>query len=217
MPKFSRVKKLDGIRSWSLQAGISCPGSYDSDGEIVDACLGCYAKYGHYNFPNVKAPRLHNMQDWKRDDWEQDMLKELDNDRYFRWFDSGDIHHHLLASKILNICEKSVWVKHWIPTRSYKTPKIFDVVEQIKRLPNVVVRYSSDSIIGEYDDLHGSTIIPGFETDDLNLTVCESHLSNGQCNGCRKCWNPDVKVIAYPAHGRKMLKLIRDKEAGKGV
>lgn len=216
MPKFSRVSKLDGIRSWSLQAGISCPGSYKIDGGIVDACAGCYAKTGNYNFPNVKAPRLHNMQDWKRDNWEEDMIKELDNDRYFRWFDSGDVHHHALATKILNICEKTEWVKHWIPTRSYKLPRIYRVLEQIKKLPNVAVRYSSDSVLGEYDDIHGSTIIPGFESTDTNLTVCNAHLTKGRCSGCRQCWDLNVKIIAYPAHGRSMLKVIRERSIEKG-
>jgi L-asparaginase II len=41
--KLSVTSKLDGIRSWSLQALETCPGSIASDGELVDACKGCYA------------------------------------------------------------------------------------------------------------------------------------------------------------------------------
>lgn len=207
---FSRVGKLDGIRSWSLQAGSSCPGSYNEQGDVVAACKGCYAKTGNYHFPNVKRPRMQNMQDWKLDTWEEEMILELDNDRYFRWFDSGDIHHPDLARKILRICQQTPWVKHWIPTRSYKIPKIYEVLEQIRSLPNVAVRYSSDSVMGDYSELHGSTIIPTSTTEDENLSVCQSHQHKGKCNSCRKCWDKNVTIIAYPAHGKSMIKIIRE-------
>lgn len=217
MVKFSRVGKLDGIRSWSLEAGVSCPGSYDVKGELVDACVGCYAKSGNYRFPNVKQPREHNMLDWKRENWVADMIQELDNDRYFRWFDSGDIHHPDLAKKILAIVQATPWVKHWIPTRSYKLPRIREVLEVINQLPNVVVRYSSDSVNGEYEEIHGSTIIPTAEADNPELTICQAHQHGGRCKGCRQCWNPDVKIIAYPAHGKTMIKLLREKGYNQGV
>ena len=203
MVKLSRVTKLDGIRSWSLEAGQTCPGSYKLDGTLVDACSGCYAKAGNYRFSNVKAPRQHNRQDWKRDDWEQDMIQELDNDRYFRWFDSGDIYHPKLAEKIYNICQATPWVKHWIPTRSYKIPKIKAILEQLNELPNVVVRYSSDSITGEYKNHHGSTIVPTPDWNDSNIHICQAYL-HGKCNKCRSCWDKSVKTVGYVAHGRSM-------------
>ena len=34
-------------------------------------------------YPNVKAPRLSNREDWQRLDWVSDMVAELDSDRYF--------------------------------------------------------------------------------------------------------------------------------------
>ncbi len=52
--KLSVTSKLDGIRSWSLQALETCPGSLGSNGELVDACRGCYATQGNYRYPNVK-------------------------------------------------------------------------------------------------------------------------------------------------------------------
>ena len=91
-PKFSNPSKMP-CRSWSLEALTTCPASKDSNGDLVPACRGCYATSGNYRFPNVKAPRLHNQDDWKHDDWVDAMVAELDNDRYFRWFDSGDMYH----------------------------------------------------------------------------------------------------------------------------
>ena len=91
MIRLSKAGKMP-CRSWSLQAVDTCPGARKSNGELVDACDGCYARTGNYNYPNVKAPRIHNREDWKRKEWVSEMGEEIDsNDRYFRWFDSGDI------------------------------------------------------------------------------------------------------------------------------
>lgn len=206
--KISTTSKLDGIRSWSLQAVDTCPGSIASPGELVDACKGCYATTGNYNFPNVKAPRLHNRTDWERLEWVDDMVRELDSDRYFRWFDSGDMYTLGLAEKILEVMVRTPWVKHWLPTRMHKFPKFRDVLQKMKTLENVSVRFSSDSVTGDYiPGLHGSVIIPDSETKTAAKT-CQAYKNDGKCSGCRSCWDRSVPVIAYPAHGRKMSKII---------
>jgi len=79
--KISVTSKLDGIRSWSLQAIDTCPGSIESPGVLVDACKGCYATTGNYVFANVRAPRLHNQEDWHRLEWCDDMVSELARDK----------------------------------------------------------------------------------------------------------------------------------------
>ncbi|WP_330926807.1 GP88 family protein [Candidatus Sororendozoicomonas aggregata] len=212
MIHLSRVSKLDGIRSWSMTAGVTCPGSRNFDGSLVDACAGCYAKGGNYRFSNARQPREENQKDWKRSDWVADMVRELDNDRYFRWFDSGDIYHPELAKKILEIVRLTPWAKHWIPTRSHKLPKLRLILEKIAEEPNASVRYSSDSVTGEYGYIHGSTIVPTKDIDDANLTICEAYANNGgRCNGCRKCWDKSIKVIAYIAHGRSMRAVLKRK------
>jgi hypothetical protein len=109
MIKLSKTSKLDGILSWSLQALETCPASKNKDGSLVDACKGCYATTGNYNYPNVKAPRIHNREDFTRHDWDSDMIKALDSSRYFRWFDSGDMFSLELAEKILHVMESTPW------------------------------------------------------------------------------------------------------------
>lgn len=210
-PKISVTSKLDGIRSWSLEALDTCPGSIEN-GELVDACKGCYATTGNYRYPNVKAPRAHNRIDWENSDWTDSMVQALQNDRFFRWFDSGDMYSIGLAEKILEVCERTPWVKHWIPTRMAKFPKFADVIRRLNALPNVMVRFSSDSVSGEYvTGLHGSVIIPNAETEIIGAKVCEAYQHNGKCSGCRACYDKSVGLIAYPAHGKKMAKVIRMK------
>lgn len=208
MVKLSKVSKLDGIRSWSLEARKTCPGAFAEKGELVPACQGCYATQGNYRYPNVREPRAYNKEDWKRDNWVQDMVRELDNDRYFRWFDSGDVYHPELARKIFQVMQQTPWIKHWLPTRSHKIAKIYPILEAMKTLPNVSVRYSSDNVDGSYDKIHGSTILP-FATKKTKAKVCEAYKHEGKCKGCRACWDKSVPVIGYVAHGRTMTKVIK--------
>jgi hypothetical protein len=212
--KISVTSKLDGIRSWSLQALETCPGSIESPGVLVDACKGCYATTGNYVFANVKAPRAHNKEDWQRMEWTDDMVQELQNDRFFRWFDSGDMYSVALAEKMLEVMQRTPWCSHWLPTRMHKFPKFAMVIRAMQALPNVMVRPSSDSIVGEFlPGLHGSVIVPDSRVNPDMVTLCRAYEHGGRCNGCRACYSKDVPVIAYPAHGARMNKVIRIKVA----
>ena len=208
--KLSVTSKLDGIRSWSLNALDTCPASIAAPGILVDACKGCYATTGNYRFANVKAPRDFNKIDWQRLDWVDDMVEALQNDRFFRWFDSGDMYTLGLAEKMLEVMIRTPWVKHWLPTRMHKFPKFALVLREMQSLKNVSVRFSSDSVTGQYTKgLHGSVIIPSPEDVKRGMKLCEAYANEGKCNGCRACYDKKVKVIAYPAHGVSMHKVIR--------
>jgi hypothetical protein len=131
--KLSKASKMP-CRSWSLQALDTCPASVNSDGTLVDACKGCYATDGNYRFSNVKAPRVHNREDWKRDAWVDDMVSELDSDRYFRWFDSGDVYDIRLARKIYEVMKRTPWCHHWLPTRMHKFAKFAKYVGEYAKI-----------------------------------------------------------------------------------
>ena len=214
----SKTSKLDGNRSWSLQARETCPGSVTNGGELVEACSGCYATIGNYYLPSVIAVRADNKQAWQDDGWVELMVAELDNDRYFRWLDSGDCYHIDLAHKMLEIMIRTPWCQHWFPTRMYKFDKFRAVFELMKALPNVSVRYSSDSIDGTYESHHGSTIIWDQSQVQEGVHLCRSFEHGGKCSGCRTCWDKAVPVVAYKAHSNRMKgvvnrKIIKIKEA----
>jgi hypothetical protein len=208
--KLSKTSKLDGVKSWSLQAVKTCPGSIDTaTGGLVPACQGCYAIGGNYLFPNVVAPREFNQQDWKRDAWVSDMIDALRNDRYFRWFDSGDMYDVRLAQKMLQVMTLTPDVKHWLPTRMHKFAKFAGVLAAMQALPNVMVRASSDSVTGDYTPgVHGSTIVPSLDAPD-GVTICHAATNDGKCGPCRACYSKDVAVIGYVAHGQKMAGVVK--------
>ena len=122
-------------KTWSLQARETCPGSIDPfTKKVLDVCAGCYAMDGFYNMPNSKAVRDANREDWKRLEWEDDMVAALAKETHFRWFDSGDVYHPALAFKIYNVMRRTPHVKHWLPTKSYNIPKIRRILDMMKSL-----------------------------------------------------------------------------------
>lgn len=34
--------------------------------------------------------------------------------------------------------------------------------------------------------------------------VCDAYERDGKCGDCRACWDRDVAVVAYPAHGKRI-------------
>ena len=207
--KLSNTSKL-GVKSWSLQALNTCPASIGADGELVDACKGCYATAGHYRYANVRAPREFNRQAWEQDSFVNDFVKALNKERFFRWFDSGDMYNIKLAEKMLLIMQATPHVNHWLPTRMHKFKKFHSVIEQMAALPNVAVRLSSDSITGELveskiSDLN-STIIPEYEIDSYNGFICQAFYQDGKCLDCTACYDKNVKTVAYVGHGQSMKK-----------
>lgn len=207
--KLSNTSKL-GVKSWSLEAVKTCPGAISSAGVLVDACEGCYATTGFYLFGAAKNVRAFNQEAWKSDTFVSEFIQELDKERYFRWFDSGDMYTLELAEKMYSIMVATPWVKHWLPTRMQKFSKFQAIIAKMNALDNVVVRFSSDSVMGEYTKgLHGSTILPTAEQADSNTFVCKAYENEGKCGTCKACYDKNVNLIGYVAHGRKMAKVIK--------
>jgi hypothetical protein len=92
----------------------------------------------------------------------------------------------------------------------HKFAKYQQVLAKMQALPNVMVRPSSDAINGTFTaGVHGSTILPSADTVPAGVTLCRAYEHGGKCSGCRACYDKSVAVIGYPAHGRKMAKVIR--------
>lgn len=209
-PHLSKVQKMDGILSWSLPAMKTCPGAVEDSGEVVDVCQHCYAMQGRYVMSQVNEPREFNKRDWKRDGWVRDMICLLQDSRYFRWFDSGDIYHPWLASKIHEVVQGTPWCNHWIPTRSYKIERIRPRLEAINAEPNAVVRYSGDYTDGTYDAEvlapNAAIVVPSEDDVPKGVHLCPARKNSPpRCNGCRACWDANVAVVAYPLHGRRVI------------
>jgi hypothetical protein len=198
-PKLSNTSKMPGL-SWSTEAFVTCPGAREN-GLAVAACKVCYARKGFYRMSNVKATRYHNMEDWKHPGWVEAMVKEVDNHRWFRWFDSGDMYDIRLARKILAVMQRTPHTNHWLPTRQYKFVKFHDILRLMNELDNVVVRLSSDSVTGEtidYPEISPYNSVIASEDDQVAGFLCEASKRGGKCGDCRACWSKEVATVTYP-------------------
>mgnify|MGYP006402375815 CR=1 FL=1 len=208
-PRLSRPSKMP-CKTWSLPAWDTCPGSREKGtANAVPACQLCYARGGRYVMKNVRAPRDHNLIDWQANGWVSAMVALIGRDKYFRWFDSGDVYSAQLAGKILRVIQATPNCEHWVPTRSHKEEDIRPILERMALEPNAVVRWSSDSITGEtLDTEHSSTIIRTAEdfTPEVGSVLCRASERKGKCKSCRACWKKEIRVIFYPAHGQKVKK-----------
>lgn len=203
--KLSTPSKMKGTcKTWSLQAIDTCPGSLEKNGDLVPACKTCYATKGLYHMPSVKKPRAENRDDWQRDDWVGDMSAMIQKMIYFRWFDSGDMYALGLAEKIYSIMEACPNTKFWLPTRMHKFAKFANVIARMQALPNVVVRFSSDSIIGQTIAGKNTSTIIATDSQAKKAYVCpattEGNPNNCKGNNCTACWDKSIKVIAYHLH-----------------
>lgn len=203
--------------SWSLLARVSCPGSLNPDGSVVEVCKSCYATKGMYRFPVVKNVREHNSEDYKRDEWVDEMIKEVSKFDYFRWFDSGDIESVELALKIRSVVRGTPKVAHWLPTRSDKIVSISRVLSSsstsvegkigvpFKFLSNVVIRPSADHIglnNTEREGVNSFVIKPEdmFEAKKQGIHVCPVGVNPNQksCDTCTACYTD--QAVAYVLH-----------------
>ena len=210
----SKTSKLDGIKSWSLQAVDTCPARFRFvDGKATDqlaaACAGCYATAGNYRFKNVKAVRERNADDWQSVDWSDRMVDALSGEEYFRWLDSGDIYSIELASKVLDVMRRTPTVKHWIPTRMGHFAKFKTVLADMAALPNVVVRHSVDSDERGLLGSNESIVFDPTQVLPAGVKACEAYQNDGKCNGCRACWSKAVPTVGYPVHGQKKGRIIQ--------
>jgi hypothetical protein len=90
----------------------------------------------------------------------------------------------------------------------HKFAKYHSIFARLEALPNVVLRYSSDSVTGEIIQGNNTSTIFSNELPTGSFE-CKAYENAGKCNGCRACYDKNVSVVAYKAHGVKMAKVIK--------
>jgi hypothetical protein len=216
MIKLSKAGKMP-CPSFSTPALRACPGAIDPETKTLKpVCKSCYATKGTYRYPNVKKLREDNLKATEDSDFVSTMVSLINNggNRYFRWFDSGDIHSELLLTKVTEVCKGTPEVKHWIPTKSRELFSSY-LWYKLESLPNVRVRYSSPSIDGSFESLkHDSVVykslnfIARFKNLRNFLFLCPVGLTKASklakerksCEDCRACWSKDITIVAYKLH-----------------
>lgn len=204
-------------KAWEIVGGLSVPSKMPCHGWSVSAlrckvgsklakvansvCAGCYALKGHYRYPAVKSAHERRWQALKDQAFVPSMvflLRCLGN-RYFRWYDSGDIDCAATLRKIVDIARQTPEVKHWLPTKEYGVVSAYLKAGNTFP-PNLCVRLSS-----YMTDESGPIVL----ATRLGLTIsevrrkgytCPSSSQGNKCADCRACWDRETFNVSYRKH-----------------
>lgn len=178
--------------SWGISASRCRIGAVLATQENT-TCAHCYARSGRYRFPNVQRKLEERYRGLFHPLWTPAMtfLIRWYAERYFRWFDAGDLQG---ASHLHNICTVAAHtpeIRHWLPTREIETVR--SVLRERGAFPaNLVVRVSAPLIDGKPPK--GLPYTSSVVTDGES---CPAHRQEGVCGACRACWDPQIPHVAY--------------------
>ena len=176
-------------------------------------CDGCYALKGRYRMMET----LHVKNHYKKmnkfaniDLWIMSFTDYLNNHykttskidaNYFRWFDSGDIQNYKMLLAIVEICNNTPQIKHWLPTKEYSLIRKYK--KEYGKFPkNLCVRVSSpmiDSIMRGFNNT-SSVSKNSQSVNSRYAKTCTAAQQENKCLECRLCWNKSIKNITYKYH-----------------
>jgi hypothetical protein len=194
----SNPGKMPG-KGWSISARHCKAGSKlrQIDGSV---CNSCYACKGHYSFEVVQHAQERRQTRFKRTGkaWIDLMVKALERETWFRWLDSGDLQSDRMLERIIQVCELTPHVRHWLPTREYRIVK--RVLNRLTCPPNLMIRLSAHMIDEPGPEKLARKYGLGTSTVVTQAWTCPARSQKNQCLECRKCWDPGVTNISYPRH-----------------
>ena len=174
-------------------------------------CYDCYARSGYYHMPSVKTAMDEREKFIKSKYFIPAMVMELATTLEFRWWDSGDVRSVQMAHDVLDVCERTPWCKHWLPTKEYA---IWREVLSVRKIPeNVALRASTPKV--DAKPISGPWLTTTVFSDDDSPakqgTECIAHLNKEkygkyECGTCRACWDTSIQNIAYPFRKKRTVK-----------
>lgn len=207
MRKTIAIQLVGGLSDTSKMPGLSfgLPTSKCKAGAKLAAipgtiCSKCYANKGFYKtFANTVVPaqerRFAALDDPQ---WVEAMVKSLEKERWFRWFDSGDLQSTDMLRNIAEVARRTPHCKHWLATRERSFVREFLTDSVVP--DNLVIRVSAT-----YPDIPVKPI-PGVQAANVHHVrmpighVCPAPEQNGRCDTCRACWSKDVHTVSYKQH-----------------
>jgi hypothetical protein len=167
-------------------------------------CNKCYAGKGCYVFPVVRAMYEKRYQAIELPEW-VDYMAELitqkyknkkEEDRYHRWFDSGDVQSYSHLMKIFEVCKLTPHIKYWLATREYQ---IIDKITEKDVPKNLCLRVSTTKVDSPQPKFWKWT--SGVHKDKKAIGhECPSQTQDNKCGSCRACWSRKVKQVSYEEH-----------------
>lgn len=152
--------------------------------------------------PTVREPRQWNLAVWNQcvetgtiSEWIDAIVSTIKNDKFFRWFDSGDIQSVDMLHAIVKVAERMPDTKFWLPT--HELGFLLAYVKAGNKIPaNLVIRKSAN-MIGQVDKSPSG--LSSSVSSNVG-TICQAYTRGGKCADCRACWDSSIDNIDYPLH-----------------
>lgn len=172
---------------------------------VGSTCSKCYALKGRYSFKEVKSALYRRLESLTKPLWAVVMGELIRRtadpaDPYFRWHDAGDLQSVEHLAQIVEVCEDTPNVRHWLPTREYKIVQRF-IIDGGSIPENLNIRLSAHMIDGEAPAIIGltaSTVSTGEPAEGVHR--CPASHQENKCGPCRACWDKGVEIVDYPLH-----------------
>ena len=212
--------------AYSLPA-VYCPTGSKLVGVPGSVCHGCYALQGQYVFPSTVAAMVRRYRSIRDPRWVESMAHVINSlrgqqkdwkSRVWRWHDSGDVQDEAHFANIVEVARRTPTVKHWLPTREYKTVMRYVQKHGVESIPPNLrpgIKLSHHMVGKEQEGLtewarqHGmsATMVrehkKGAPMRDKDLPAgykwCHAPEQGNKCLGCRACETGEF--IVYGKHG----------------
>lgn len=205
----SDPSKMPG-RGWGISPSKCKRGAVLHKTNPDSICKHCYAMKGRYAFPNVMESHEKRLDKYYNEPrWKEAMIFLIKSEKYFRWFDSGDLQSVKMLKDIIEICYATPDTNHWMSTRESGIILTYKMIHENK-LPfpkNLCIRISNDEIDKappcKIDGCHNSMTVSKNYKDSFNKQCPVSFnedISSCDEAGCYSCWNNNVDLILYKLH-----------------
>lgn len=203
-----RASKMPGS-TWGISAA-ACKRGQELARIPGSVCAKCYAARGHYSGPTVVAAHERRLAGVSDPRWARAMayLIRAYDQRWFRWFDSGDIQDRAHLDKIVAVAKATRKTRHWLPT--HEADLVGDYLADKGGFPdNLTVRLSADYIEDRATTpTHGlpTATVHKFKGEPVEFTrrndsiECRAYLRGNTCGTCRACWDTRVQNVSFPLH-----------------
>lgn len=178
-------------------------------------CSQCYAMRGNYGFKNVQDCLNRRADSVNDSNWVDAMVTAIlgtESSGFFRWHDSGDVQSVEHLRKIVDVCNRTPKIKHWLPTREFAFVRKFLAAGGV--IPkNLCVRFSAVMIDGPTPDSAAKACgvcVSGAAREKAHKGAsslasqggytCPAPTQGNKCLTCRLCWNKKRFSVTYKKH-----------------
>ena len=169
-------------------------------------CSACYALRGNYQFASVKSSHEVRLQKFNESvekdggqSWIAAMKQIIRDDKYFRFFDSGDLQSEKMLDIICQLAREVPTCKIWLPTKELQL--VSKYIYKGNKIPkNLIIRLSAF----KFEDAGPVSMAKKLKVHvsgaSKTVFTCVAPNQDNNCGSCRKCWDKRVMSVVYKRH-----------------